>query len=246
MKLATIAVILAVTACVERAAGDNLSVFASANADYSAGHFAEAISGYEQLVQSGKWSANLFYDLGNAYDRAGDFGRATLNYERALALDPKHPETQANLRLARDHGRALEIQRSAFERYFPIGTSSQFAIVSSAGFWIAVFAGVALFFARRRTALALVICAAGVIVAAVAGFAAYAIENGTRGRALAVVTAKNVQARLATADNSGTILALPPGSEVKILSTRGDWVYAALPNDLRGWIPASAAELVRM
>jgi hypothetical protein len=39
---------------------------------------------------------------------------------------------------------------------------------------------------------------------------------------------------------------LPPGSEVKVLSTRGDWVYAALPNNLRGWIPAKDAEPVRL
>jgi len=41
-------------------------------------------------------------------------------------------------------------------------------------------------------------------------------------------------------------LALPPGSEVKIVSTRGDWIYAALPNNLRGWIPAKNAERVRL
>jgi hypothetical protein len=39
---------------------------------------------------------------------------------------------------------------------------------------------------------------------------------------------------------------LPPGSEVKILSTRGDWIYAALPNTLRGWIPAKNVEQVRL
>jgi hypothetical protein len=39
---------------------------------------------------------------------------------------------------------------------------------------------------------------------------------------------------------------LPPGSEIKVLSERGDWIYAALPNDLRGWIPANGAERVRL
>ena len=66
------------------------------------------------------------------------------------------------------------------------------------------------------------------------------------GYALAIVTGKDVQARLATADTANSILALPPGSEVKVLSTRGDWIYAALPNNLRGWIPAKDAEQVRL
>jgi hypothetical protein len=47
-------------------------------------------------------------------------------------------------------------------------------------------------------------------------------------------------------DTAKSVLVLPAGSEIKILSERGDWIYAALPNDQRGWIPASAAERVRM
>ncbi|MDQ2660118.1 MAG: hypothetical protein M3Y03_06830, partial [Verrucomicrobiota bacterium] len=61
-----------------------------------------------------------------------------------------------------------------------------------------------------------------------------------------IVLAKSTDARLATADNAGTVLTLPPGSEIKILQTRGDWIYATLPNDLRGWIPAKSAEPVRL
>ena len=61
--------------------------FAKANQEYAQGHFKEAIAGYEALVHGGQWNANLFYDLGNAYFRTRDFGRAILNYERALALD---------------------------------------------------------------------------------------------------------------------------------------------------------------
>ena len=91
--------------------------FAKANQEYAQGHFKEAISGYEALVRAGQWSANLFYDLGNAYFRTGDFGHAILNYERALALERHHPEATANLQIARDEARALEMQQSAPERY---------------------------------------------------------------------------------------------------------------------------------
>ncbi len=77
-------------------------------------------------------------------------------------------------------------------------------------------------------------------------FAVSAFEEGSDGRDLAIVTQDKVQARLATAENAGTVLVLPPGSEIRILSTRGQWSYAALPNDLRGWIPANSAERVRL
>src|ERR671928_2248946 len=82
--------------------------FAKANQEYAQGHFKEAIAGYEGLVRAGQWHANLFYDLGNAYFRTGDFGRAILNYERTLSLDRRHPEAQANLQIARNEARALE------------------------------------------------------------------------------------------------------------------------------------------
>jgi hypothetical protein len=99
---------------------------------------------------------------------------------------------------------------------------------------------------RRRSAAlgAVVVLAALVCGAAIAGL--YTRETGVRGRALAIVVEASVEARIATADSSATVLALPPGSEINILNSRGDWMYAALPNDLRGWIPSTAAERVRL
>ncbi|PYK72362.1 MAG: aerotolerance regulator BatD, partial [Verrucomicrobia bacterium] len=61
-----------------------------------------------------------------------------------------------------------------------------------------------------------------------------------------VVVADNAEARVATADSAKSVLALPPGSEVVILQERGDWSYAALPNDQRGWISTKAVEKVRL
>src|SRR5882724_4763504 len=91
------------------ARADADAAFAKANADFAAGNFPAAISGYESLVKARQWNASLFYDLGNAYFRAGDLGRSILNYERALALDRHHPEATANLQIARDEAHALEI-----------------------------------------------------------------------------------------------------------------------------------------
>ena len=220
--------------------------FPEANQEFAQGHFKEAISGYEALIRAGQWSANVFYDLGNAYFRTGDFGRAILNYERALALERHHAEATANLQIARDEAHALELRPSWPERYLQFASVNQYAITAAVGFWVAAFCFLALIFKRRRAAtivalllVMLVMCGGGV-------FATWQLERGSKGSALAVVTGKNVQARLATADTANSVLALPPGSEIKILSTRGDWMYAALPNNLRGWIPAKNAERVRL
>lgn len=46
--------------------------FAAGNASYAAGNFAEAAHAYERQVSTGRVSANLFYNLADAYYRQGD------------------------------------------------------------------------------------------------------------------------------------------------------------------------------
>lgn len=220
--------------------------FAKANAEYAAGDFRAAIAGYESLVKDRQWNANLFYDLGNVYFRAGDFGRAILNYERALALAPAQPEAEANLRLVRDRARALELAKSWPEEHLDFLTPDPYAWLGAAAFWAAAFIVCGLYFSRRRSVVWIFALLLWSAICAGSAFAVYTFETGSAGRNLAVVTGKNIQARVATAESAGTVLLLPPGSEIKILSTRGDWIYAALPNDLRGWIPAASAEVVRL
>ena len=220
--------------------------FAKANQAYAEGRFEDAVAGYDSVVRVGHWNANVFYDLGNAWYRLGDFGKAILNYERALALDPRHPEAEANLRLARDEGRALELRLSTAERYASMATTTQYSILAAASFWLAMFCGFHWFFSRRRSVGPLLLVVASLVVTAISVFGIVASENGTRGNALAIITAKETEARLATADNAKSILVLPGGSQITVLSERGDWLYAALPNEQRGWIPARVAERVRL
>lgn len=220
--------------------------FAKANQEYATGNFKEAITAYQRLVDSGETTSNIFYNLGNAYFHSGDFGRAILNYERALILDPHHPEAQANLRIARDEGRALELTPGRFQRLVSATGTNQYAVLAVAGFWIGLFCLAGWISSRRRSGgvvafSILSFCICGLAIAAI-----ILLQTGPTGRGFAVVIAKEVTARLATADNAQSVLALPPGSEIKIISKRGDWVYAELPNDLRGWIPAQTSESVRL
>lgn len=242
LALSAIAVLGTVSPAVAQADAQ----FAKANQEYAAGHFKEAIDEYEALVRSGQLSANLFYDLGNAYFRTGDFGRAILNYERALALDPRHPEADANLRIARDQARALELTASAPERSLRFMSLNQYAIVASIVFWIGTAGIVVSIMGRRRSFALMTMSILSLAVFVLSATAIVKIDNGNKGRALAIVTDRGVEARVATADNANSVLALPPGSEVRILSKRGDWIYAALPNNLRGWITAKSAESVRL
>ena len=79
------------------------SIWKSAEEAYATGDFAGAARHYESLVSSGASSPSLFYNLGNAYYRGGNIGKAVLNYERALKLDPSDADARHNLELARAH-----------------------------------------------------------------------------------------------------------------------------------------------
>src|SRR5256714_12486550 len=129
--------------------------FVKANQEFAGGEFKAAIEDYESVVRAGQDAPNLFYNLGNAYFRTKDFGHAILNYERALALDPRHPEAQANLRIARDEAHALELVQSRSERLLAFATANQYAITGAAAFWVGIFLIAIFVFNRRRSALVL-------------------------------------------------------------------------------------------
>jgi hypothetical protein len=168
-----------------------------------------------------------------------------LNYERALVLDRHHPEAQANLRIAHDEARALEMTPASGERFAQFADANQYAIAAVIAFWLSLFS-IAWWIFSRRSSGVIVLSILSLSIFGLAVVSIFWLDHGTRGRALAIVTENHVEARLATADSARSVLALPPGSEIKILSKRGDWIYAALPNDLRGWIPAKSAEQVRL
>ncbi len=221
-------------------------VFAKANEEYAAGRFREAIELYDGIVRLGEYSAALFYNVGNAQYRVGDLGQAILNYQRALTLEPFHPEAATNLRLVRDKAPALELRKTSVERIASWFTASQYTIAAAVSFWIAAFALAMRLMARSRSRAWTLIFVLALLVFGTCLFGLRTLETGSHGKALAIVIGNKIDARLATADNAGTVLALPPGSEIKILSTRGDWAYAELPNDLRGWIPVASAQRVRL
>src|SRR5258708_4861717 len=129
--------------------------FAKANQEFAAGDFKAAIEDYETLVRSGQDSPNVFYNLGNAYFRRNNFGRAILNFERALALDPHHPEAQANLRVARDEARALELIPDKWERLFAFTNEKQFVVAAAIAFWVGMFSAATWAFNRRRSVMLL-------------------------------------------------------------------------------------------
>lgn len=226
------------------AASSRASDFDAGNRLYDQGKYAEAKAAYEKAAASREWSANLFYNLGNANHRLDREGEAALGYERALTLDPGHPEAQANLKLVWGKTGAIPWPESWRDRVIPGTRPDLYAVVGCVAGWAAIFMVVAIFSGRRRDGSGFWF---GLVAAVtIAGCSAAAVWQLGQRRELAIVTAKSAAVHMAPAESATVASDLPAGSEVRVLSERGDWVYCALPTQGRGWLPAKALERVRL
>ena len=72
----------------------------NADAEYSKGNYQQAITDYQELLGKGV-SADIYYNLGNAYYRTDNITKALLAYERAHLLSPGDGDIRFNLEMAR-------------------------------------------------------------------------------------------------------------------------------------------------
>ncbi len=81
----------------QRAFLQSIELFDKAN---SPNEFRESAAVLESIVADGFCNGAVYYNLGNAYYRAGDFGLAILNYRKAKPYRPNDPLLEANLQQA--------------------------------------------------------------------------------------------------------------------------------------------------
>jgi tetratricopeptide (TPR) repeat protein len=67
---------------------------------YKVGNYQQAITDYRDMLRRGV-SADLYYNLGNAYFRTDSLTQAILAYERASLLSPGDEDIRFNLQFAR-------------------------------------------------------------------------------------------------------------------------------------------------
>src|SRR5580698_7769574 len=79
----------------ERAFVRALEIFDAAK---SADEYRESAQVLESILADGFRSGAVYYNLGNAYYRAGQYGRAIAAYRKARPYRPRDPYLEANLR----------------------------------------------------------------------------------------------------------------------------------------------------
>jgi hypothetical protein len=214
--------------------------FEAANRAYAGGDYAGARRGYERVIEYG-WHANALYNLGNTFFRLGDPGRAILEYERVLALRPRHPDATANLKLAREKSGAQLPGEPWWRRGLLWLTPGTAAALATGGCWFFLFAGGSLAW-RRRFGIGFIGCGIGALAAA--AYAAGVLWALREREQLAIVLVARTEARSEPAERASAADILPAGSRVRVLGEHGGWTYCRLPNGGRGWLPSSSIEFL--
>jgi tetratricopeptide (TPR) repeat protein len=116
---------------ISHAANEN-ALLDEANKQYTAGNFVKAAELYEQILASGKESAQVYFNLGNTYFKNGDKIKAILNYERAKLLAPQNEDIDFNLKVSNQFvvDNIEQLPKPFFSRWW-----SSIANISSADGW---------------------------------------------------------------------------------------------------------------
>ncbi len=229
-------------------------LMAEANAQYEDEEYAAAAQQYEALIDSGYEDAALYYNLGNAYFKSGDLGRAVLNYLRAEELSPRDPDIRANLEFARARtvddvesgGESLAASVSTgARRWVTVGEMGAISLLLWVVSAIAIGTLVVWRSVPRRAAVrngAFVASAATLLSFLLLLSMLYANPNDDS----AVVVASEIDVVSGPGKQYELEFPLHGGAQVRLIDSRQGWVRIALPGgDLQGWVPSDAVEALR-
>lgn len=247
-----IVALLSITVSAQTNANDKYTK-ALGDSAYSQGKYNEAIRIYEVALAKEGNSVELHYNLGNAYFRNNMIGKAILNYERALRIDPTDEDAKANLEYAQVHTKdeISEQYEVFFVKWFKsianLLNMTSWSIIAIALFMILLIALLLFFFNRNILVRKLSLCFAvfSLIVVIFANISAAYIYSSTNDNSEAIVMREEAYLK-STPDNSGTdLIKIHEGRKVKIVDdTMREWKEVELQDGTVGWLPAVAIERI--
>ena len=214
---------------------------------YQQSDYRSAIELYRGLLDRGHDGGHLHYNLGNAYLRNGELGRAIASYLRARARMPRDEDLRANLEFARQTARDA------------IAPPEPPALLATLFFW---------HFAFSRAELAWLVVAINLLLWSTMGLRLWRpVLPGAKGAVAmllvlllatggslavrylrpdrtVVVVPQEIPAHAGPDENTVTRFKLHAGSELRLRARRDGWLRIALPDGEQGWIRADWAEIV--
>lgn len=211
---------------------------------YSQKQYAEAIKYYENILQSGLESYKLYYNLGNAYYKINQIGKAIYYYEYANKLEPNNADIKTNLRIANE--KTVDKIESKENYFVGIIKTGIVTICSTNGWaWLSIvnlsitFIFAFLYIVSKQNTLKRI----GFFTSAfffvlfisslILGYSALNQKNSIN---FAIVLVRESKIKEEPNATSSSKFSLHEGTKVKVLDTNPEWTNIKLENGNEGWL----------
>ncbi|MBN2279022.1 MAG: tetratricopeptide repeat protein [Candidatus Marinimicrobia bacterium] len=218
-------------------------LFEKANEHYQQENFREAIKLYEDILRNGQESGKLYYNLGNAYYKIDEIGKAVLYYEKALVLMPEDENLAFNLKLANvkvqdriqvpEDSFIIKVHQkfiNLFSIYVWSVLFSVFVLMAALVFFISVWlAKYDLKFLRNFALIA-------IVMAMVSGYPTLQKHQKEELTSKGVVLETVVDVFAAPDSESTRLFNIHEGTVFTILDIDGSWFKIELLDGKQGWV----------
>lgn len=229
------------------------SAFDKGNQYYQKENYQAAVSSFENILNSGKQSAELYFNIGNCYYKLHKVAPAIFNYEKALLLRPNDVEIKTNLEFARKM--AIDdikvIPKVGFNKII-LAFTSKYHYNTWA--WIAVvFAGLSLLFfigfyfsraafLKRAFFIGMFLSIILICLSTASGFyEKMRIDNEKP----AIIFAETTPLKSEPKTGGQDAVLLHEGTKVFILGSIANWKKIELTDETIGWIEESAIKEIK-
>lgn len=227
-------------------------LWAKANDAYSMGQYETALADYRQIEDAGYESYKLYYNMGNAYYKTDNMGKAILYYEKALKLNPAGKDAMNNLQIAK----LRTLDKIDVLPEFIIGTwvkdirnmmSSNGWGYTAVGLLVLVCVLLLLFkFAPttggRKLSFVLACVAFLFFIFSLMFAVNLRVKANSDDFAVVMVPVSNVKSAPNSTGNN--LFILHEGSKVEILEQAGKWCRIEISDGRQGWLESDDVEVI--
>ena len=213
------------------------------NRAYIEGNYDKAIEEYTAILDGGEYSMKLYYNLANAYFKAGANGKAILYYNKALRIAPSQEDIRHNLALAeaQTKDRIAVIPEFFLNRWLRTLRNSMsctaWSVLSLLMFGAMLAFGLLFLLASqvrwRKVGFYGALCAFVLFVATTSFAVSSRNDMLSHNEAIVMGTAISVKS---SPDRSATdLFVLHEGTKVKVLTEVDEWVEVVIADGKKGW-----------
>ena len=220
---------------------------------YTDGKFADASTAWTSIEESGQKSAKLYYNLGNAWFKQGNYPKAILNYERALRLDPSYSDARYNLEFT---GNFVQDKIEPVPEFILKSVARKVCYVMGSNAWAVIFLVLlaaalvmGLLFllgssvGKRRAGfycgIVLLLLSAGAL-----SFSAWQKSDSMKTDTAIVMSPVSSVKSSPSSGSSKDLFVIHEGTKVTILDEVGSWKNISLADGRQGWLPAADLEVI--